>query len=110
MLKEILKHKLKIILFFIGYILMIIDIGMTNDIVILMSSIDKFYLLIFNLFFIFLAYKSLKIMLEVFTEITIVKSDKTISKIFSSLKLISIGAFIGFITIIGQAFIIAFIG
>jgi len=72
----------------------------------LFNSIDIFYLIIFNLIFIVLMFPIIKKTLSIYAEIIILKNEKKYIQIFKYLKIVSLGAFIGFISIIFQAFVI----
>jgi len=105
-LKEIKRNKLKIIFFLIGYIMLILDYKILIGIEDLFNSFDIFYLIIFNLIFIFLMFPVIKKTLSIYSDIVIIKNDKKYVKIFKLLKVISLGSFIGFISIIFQAFVV----
>lgn len=105
LLKEIKLNKLKIIFFILGYFMLVFDYKMMENIEIIFTEIDKFYLIIFNLIFIYITFHILKKIAEIYINIIIIKSEKLYIKIFKYLKIISLGAFIGFISLIFQVFV-----
>ena len=107
MLKKLKSSKLKIFLFFIGYILMLSDLTLPIEISIILSSFSLLALVVFNLIFIYLSYKSIKILLYVYIDLTIHNLNTKLEKTLSALKAISIGAFLGFLSAIAQGFVIA---
>lgn len=106
LVKEIKRNKLKLLTFIIGYLLIVLDYKMLEGIRILFAHTEMFYLIIFNLMFILITAFSLKKILKIYKEIIVIKNDKLYVKIFRYLKIISLGAFIGFISLIFQAFIL----
>lgn len=106
LVKEIKRNKVKLLAFIIGYLLIVLDYKMLEGIKTLFEYTEMFYLIIFNLIFIGITTLSLKKILEIFKEIIIIKNDKLYIKVFRYLKIVSLGAFIGFISLIFQAFIL----
>jgi len=105
-LKEIKRNKIKISFFLVGYLMLILDYRMLIAMEDLLKLFETFYLIIFNLIFIFIMFPIIKKIIKIYTEIIILKNDKGYIKIFKYLKVISLGAFIGFITMIFQSFVI----
>ncbi len=106
LVKEIKRNKLKLLSFMIGYLLIVLDYKMLEGIRILFAHTDMFYLVVFNLIFIIISAFSLKKILKIYKEIIIIKNDKSHIKAFRYLKIISLGAFIGFISLVFQAFLL----
>jgi uncharacterized membrane-anchored protein len=106
LVKEIKRNKFKLLSFLIGYLLIVIDYKMLEGIRILFAYTEMFYLIIFNLIFIIISGFSLKKILKIYKDIVIIKNDKSYIKIFKYLKILSLGALIGFISLVFQAFIL----
>jgi len=109
LVKEIKRNKLKLLSFLFGYALIILDYKMLEGITLLFKNIDFFYVVLFNVIFIVIAGLSLKKILKIYMDIIILKSDKFFLKIIKYLKIISLGAFIGFISLIFQSFVMVLI-
>lgn len=107
MLEKLKNNKLKILLFFIGYFLMLSDLTLPIEISIILSSFSLISLVILNLIFMYISYKSIKNLIFTYIDITIHNLSKNIDKLLSSFKIMSIGAFLGFLSTIAQGFVIA---
>ena len=105
-LKEIKRNKLKIFFFLAGYLMLVLDSKMLIEMENLFKMFESFYLILFNLIFIALIFPVIKKIISIYVEIVIIKNDKLYIKLFKYLKIVSLGAFIGFISMVFQSFVI----
>jgi len=101
----LLNNKYKVITFILGYLLIVTDIEIVNELTIILSELSDVTVIILNLLFIGFSIHSFFILKKAYLKDDYFKTKSKVRNIIDAFIVTSIGAYVGAICAIGQSFV-----
>jgi len=109
-LNALKQNKTSILAFLVGYLMFVTNFKQVDAIADLINLMPRWFQIVSSVFFIFLSYFIIKVQIGVYRDHAILKNDRPARKVWKALVIVSIGALVGFLTNILQAYTVVLLG